>query len=87
MVLVVGIGKDARSRQEEEQIVSRMVLNAVAEACGIALRLDLPLLQQERVELDHVTAPPPWQELFLGRVEAIEPHAGISGWRNCPRRT
>ena len=26
--------KDARSRQEEEQIVSRMVLNAVAEACG-----------------------------------------------------
>jgi len=64
--------KDARSRQEEEQIVSRMVLNAVAEACGIALRLDLPLLQQERVELDHVTAPPPWQELFLGRVEAMK---------------
>ena len=27
--------KDARSRQEEEQIVSRMVLNAVAEACGV----------------------------------------------------
>ena len=42
--------KDARSRQEEEQIVSRMVLNAVAEACGVAERLELPLLEQERVE-------------------------------------
>jgi hypothetical protein len=62
--------KDARSRQEEEQIVSRMVLNAVAEACGIDQRLDLPLLEPERVELDQVTAPLPWQGLFLGRVEA-----------------
>ena len=63
--------KDARSRQEEEQIVSRMVLNAVAAACGIDARLALPLLEQERVEMEEGVAPPPWQELFLGGVQAI----------------
>ena len=69
--------KEARSRQEEEQIVSRMVLNAVAAACGVDERLDLPLLEQERLEIGQVTAPPPWQELFLGRFEAI---------KTCPHR-
>jgi nicotinamide mononucleotide (NMN) deamidase PncC len=64
--------KNARSRREEEQIVSRMVLNAVAAACGVDQRLDLPLLGQERVEMEQVSAPPPWQDLFLGRVEAID---------------
>lgn len=65
--------KDARSRQEEEQIVNCMVLNAVAEACGITSRLELPLLEHERVEVQQVTAPPLWQDLFLGRVEVIKP--------------
>ncbi len=65
--------KEARTRQEEEHLVSRMVLNAVAEACGVASRLDLPLLENERVEIQQVTAPPAWQDLFLGRVEAIKP--------------
>ncbi len=69
----LGLEKDARSRQEEEHIVSRMVLNAVAEACGVDQRLDLPLLEQERVEVQQVVAPPPWRDLFLGRVEAIKP--------------
>ena len=65
--------KDARSRQKEEQIVSRMVLNAVAEACGVAPRLELPLLEHEQVEIQQVTAPLAWQDLFLGRVDAIKP--------------
>ncbi|MGO9111452.1 MAG: hypothetical protein ACLP9L_19670 [Thermoguttaceae bacterium] len=65
------LAKDARSRQEEEQIVSRMVLNAVAEACGVEQRLDLALLEHDRIETHQFTAPPPWQDLFLGRVEAI----------------
>ena len=64
--------KDARSRQEEERIVSRMVLNAVAAACGIEQQLDLTLLEHERVEFQEITAPRPWQDLFLGRTEAIK---------------
>jgi hypothetical protein len=63
--------KDARSRADEEQLVSRMVLNAVADACGIAERLDLPLLAGENVESQEVTARSEWQDLFLGRVELI----------------
>jgi hypothetical protein len=62
--------KNARSRQEEEHLACRMVLNSVAAACGIDQRLDLPLLEHERVDFDQVAAPTPWQDLFLGRVEA-----------------
>jgi nicotinamide mononucleotide (NMN) deamidase PncC len=63
--------KDARSRQEEERIVGRMVLNAVAAACDVAARLELPLSEQERVETQEVAAPLPWQDLFLGRVDVV----------------
>jgi nicotinamide mononucleotide (NMN) deamidase PncC len=69
---VLELEKEARSRQEEEHVVSRMVLNAMAEACGVAPRLELPLMEQERVEIEQVAAPLPWQDLFLGRVEAIK---------------
>ena len=64
--------KGARSRQDEEHVVGRIVLNTVAAACGIDQGLDLPLLGEERVEFQEVIAPPPWQDLLLGRVEAIQ---------------
>ncbi len=70
--LSLELEKDARSRRQEEQIVSHLVLNAVAAACGVDQRLDLPLMEPERVEIEQVAAPPPWRELFLGRIEAIE---------------
>ena len=41
--------KNARSRAEEERLVTRLVLNVVAEACGVAGRLELDLLPGERV--------------------------------------
>ena len=63
--------KGARSRAEEEQMVSRMVLNAAADACGVDERLELPLFDGEHVEVQQITAPQQWQDLFLGRVEAI----------------
>lgn len=63
--------KDARSRAEEEQIVSRMVLNAMADACGIEQRLELPLFAQERVDMRQIAAPETWQDLFLGRAEVV----------------
>ena len=65
--------KEARSRQEEEKVVSGMVLNAMAEACGVEQRLELPLLDHERVETEQVHRSQAWQDLFLGRVEAIRP--------------
>jgi nicotinamide mononucleotide (NMN) deamidase PncC len=63
--------KDARTRPEEEVVVSRLVLNAVAEACGLAQRLDLPLLDEEQVEIQEAVAPAAWRELFLGRAEVV----------------
>jgi len=80
--------KGARSRAEEEQVVSRMVLNAVAEACGITEWLELALLEQEHVALEQITAPPEWQDLFLGRTDAVRARstgAGSAGFsRNSP---
>ena len=63
--------KVARSRAEEEQLVSLMVLNAVADACCVVERLDLPLLDAEHIEVQQIAAPPEWQDLFLGRMEAV----------------
>ena len=63
--------KGRRSRAEEEQVVGRMVLNALADACGVPAQLDLPLLEGERVEHAQTIAPQPWQDLMLERAEAV----------------
>jgi nicotinamide mononucleotide (NMN) deamidase PncC len=65
------IRKDLRSRAEEERVVARMVLNAVADACGIPVRLDLPLAGGEEVQHAETVAPPAWRDLFLGKVELV----------------
>ncbi|MBM3956644.1 MAG: hypothetical protein FJ313_01155 [Gemmatimonadetes bacterium] len=54
--LSVVLTKGARDRDGEEEVVSRLVLRALAEACGIDADLDLPLLPGECVE---VTDRPP----------------------------
>jgi hypothetical protein len=63
--------KGARSRSEEETIVNRMVLNAVAETCGVADRLPLELREEEKIEKVRVEALRSWQDLLLGRVESV----------------
>lgn len=69
--------KQRRSRAEEERLVSRLVLNAVAEACGLEEQLALDLLDSEQVERAAVVALPAWRELLLGRVERVR-HNGPS---------
>ncbi|MBN2477419.1 MAG: hypothetical protein JXB62_22630 [Pirellulales bacterium] len=63
--------KGRRSRAEEEAVVSRLVLNAVAEACGLSQRLPLDLCGDEQVEPTETVAPKPWQNLLLGRKDVI----------------
>jgi len=65
------LAKGRRSRADEESLVSRLALNVVAEACGIASRLDLELLDDERVERAETIAEPAWQDLLLGKVDSI----------------
>ena len=70
--------KDRRSRAEEEELVRRMILNAAAEASGIPLRLDLPLMDEEQIQDVETHAPASWQDLFLGKVEAVCERGGKS---------
>ena len=63
--------KDRRSRLEEERLAGRLLLNVLAEACGIADRLTLELLEGEPVEESRTVAPQAWQDLLLGRVESV----------------
>jgi hypothetical protein len=44
------LAKGLRSRQEEEEMVSRVILRAVARGCGLALLPEAPLLEGERLE-------------------------------------
>jgi nicotinamide mononucleotide (NMN) deamidase PncC len=68
--------KGARTRAEEEQIATELILNVVAEACDIPQRLpcedaDLVFNRHER------RAPAAWTELLLGQ----RPHVSIPAER------
>jgi len=67
--------KQARSRAQEERLVSRLVLNMIAEACGLKRRLKVDLLAGERFDDSEVVAPRPWQDLLLGKVAKVR-HGG-----------
>lgn len=47
--LSLTLTKGARDRDGEEEVVSKLVLRAVAEACGLDAEVDLGLLEGERV--------------------------------------
>jgi nicotinamide mononucleotide (NMN) deamidase PncC len=76
--------KGTRTRAQEERLVSRLVLNMVAEACGVRRRLRVELLGGEQIEESRVTAPDPWQDLVLGKVEKVR-HGGAPGGEKPPR--
>jgi len=63
--------KQRRSRAEEERLVCRLILNVVAEACGIDDQLELDLFDTEQIETSHAVALPPWQDLLLGKVDQV----------------
>jgi nicotinamide mononucleotide (NMN) deamidase PncC len=57
--------KGDRTREQEERLTSELILNAVAEACGIegSLKADS---HEEPITRRNKTAPPAWTELILG---------------------
>jgi hypothetical protein len=63
--------KGSRSRGEEEAVAAQLVLNSVAEAFGIAERLPMPLLDNEKIESTRTVAPLPWRDLLLGRERIV----------------
>jgi hypothetical protein len=63
--------KDRRTRAEEERLVGRLLLNVVAEACGVSQRLKLDLLEGEQVHESRTQAPQPWRDLLLSQVDTV----------------
>ncbi len=67
----VTLEKGSRSRAEEESLVSRLLLNVIGEACGLAEPLALGLLATEEIRTERAAAEPAWRGLLLGEVEAV----------------
>ena len=60
----VVLGKGTRSRAEEEEVASRLVLNALARACEIESELPLGLALSERLEVQQTLHPDPLERLL-----------------------
>src|SRR5207302_4266435 len=60
--------RDARTRDAEEAVLDSVLLNAVAEACGIAERLSLSLLSEETVQIETPTGADPVSSLLNGEL-------------------
>lgn len=75
-VVSLELAKGRRDRAAEEAVTTTLLLNLVAEACGAACRLDLPLLDGELPCNAKVVAPMPFQDLLAGRVRAVRAGSG-----------
>jgi nicotinic acid mononucleotide adenylyltransferase/nicotinamide mononucleotide (NMN) deamidase PncC len=81
----VELVKGRRTRAQEEQAAAWLVLNAVAQACGLEDRLAPGLLSDEPVGERQVIAPQAWQELLAGRVQTVR-HGGAGEEAAAPAR-
>lgn len=80
--ITLQLEKNARSRAEEESIVSRFLLNLVARGCGVRAQLRLPLLNSESFQSREVTAPVAWQQLLIGAETRVA--VGTPPEASCP---
>ncbi len=65
------LAKGQRTRAEEEQLVSALVLNLIAQACQLDQRLTVSLMTGEQPQTACIVAPPEQQGLLAGRVKAL----------------
>ena len=65
------LAKGERTRAEEEQVATGLVLDAVAEACGVAAPSLLDASIRTGVGRRMQQAPPAWTELLLGERAAV----------------
>jgi hypothetical protein len=65
------LAKGARDRAGEEDVVARLILHAIARACGLADDVSLTLLENERVETVRTEAPPAVEQLVAGKVARV----------------
>ncbi len=65
----VRLAKAARTRKQEERLVARLLLNVVAEACGLDAHLPVQLAAEETLSRNSITAPQPWRQLLGGQID------------------
>jgi hypothetical protein len=72
--------KGARTRRREEAMASAMILNLLAEVCGLSQRAPLKLLEGEEIVAARAEAPMDWQDLHSGRTTMVAAsHADVPG--------
>lgn len=69
------LAKGQRNRAGEEQVVSLLVIHALAQACGVASELPLGLMETEHLEVQHLAHPTPIQRLLSGEVSTVTVYA------------
>ena len=72
------LNRGHESRAEEERIVGRMVINAVAWACRVDGRLDLELRDDERPDESSMVAPQSWRDLLAEKVGKVRHQCAVS---------
>ena len=73
------LAKAARARDEEETLAARLVLHAVAEACGVVADSPAPPSPSEPVTRREQRAPAAWTELLLGHRTHVGESASATG--------
>ncbi len=64
----VTLDKGRRTRTQEESLAALLVLNAIADACGVAA-MPVSLTDTEPLHITRHDAPQPWQDLWSGRID------------------
>jgi nicotinamide mononucleotide (NMN) deamidase PncC len=72
----VELVKERRNRVEEEAVATKLILNAIADAAGLADRLSLDTLGDEPLSHERIDAPPAWQDLLSGKTETVQHENG-----------
>ena len=68
------LDKGRRDRAGEEDLVSRLVVSALAEACGIEDEIDLDLSTDDQLVVHHLAHPNPLTRLLSGDTSAVTAH-------------
>ena len=83
----IELAKGRRGRSDEEALAARLVLNAIAEAAGLADRLPPSAEPDERLITTSTVAPAAWQELLGGIVPTVRHEAGAIARLAAPSAT
>ena len=68
------LDKGRRDRAGEEELVSRLVVSALAHACGIEDNLDLELSTDDQLLVQHLAHPNPLMRLLSGAAGSVTAH-------------